>query len=188
MPKKTEVEPQKPTAKMSLYDVAFEGMQIEDALIAAEGELTPELEARLDQLMKEGPSRVEAAAMVVRNLEAFEEQCKAEARRLAERAKAFESNVERVKARILIAIDAAFDGKLKTARFTIWSQKAPDRVAYDLREEFSLEMLKEEFPELVRTKLELDKQACASLYDSGIELPESIFRDETIGRRYVRIK
>jgi hypothetical protein len=191
MPKaKAAAEPQAAPVekKMTLYDVAIEGMQLEDALIAAEGELTPELEERLDRLMQEGPDRVEAAAMVVRNLEAFEEQCKAEARRLSERAKAFENNIERVKDRILAAVDGAFSGKVKTAKFTIWSQKAADRVAYDLREEFSLEMLKEEYPELVRTKLELDKKACADLYDGGMELPESIFRDETIGKRFIRIK
>lgn len=174
--------------KLSLYDVAVEGMQLEDALIAAEGELSPEIEERLDRLMREGPERVEAAAMVIRNLEAFEDQCKAEAKRLAERAKSFSLNVERVKARMLAAVDGAFNGKVKTAKFTIWTQKAPDTVAYDLREEFTLDMLKEEFPELVRTKLELDKEACKELYASGVELPESIYREENIGKRYVRIK
>ncbi len=35
--------------KLTLYDVALEGMQLEDLLIAAEGELTPEIEERLDR-------------------------------------------------------------------------------------------------------------------------------------------
>ena len=59
-----------PATKMSLYDVSLEGMLIEELLTANEGELTPELEQRLDALMKEGPERIEAAAMIVRGMEA----------------------------------------------------------------------------------------------------------------------
>ena len=191
MVKKKEPEEELPTQeekKMTLYDVAMEGLQLEDALIANEGELTPEMEERLTKLLKEGPGRVEAAAMVVSNLEYFQETCKAEARRLAERAKSLEANIERVKARMLVAVDVAFGGKVKTPRFTIWSQKAADTVSYDLAEEFSLEILKEEFPELVRTKLELNKQACKDLHDSGVALPEAVTRDEKTGERYIRIK
>lgn len=187
MPKKAPATPPTEDKKMSLYDVAFEGMQLEDALIANEGELTPELEERLAALMKEGPERVEAAAMVVRNLKAFEDQCRAEAKRLVDRAKAFEANAERVKARILAAVDGAFSGKVKTARFTVWGQNAADHESFDVAEEFNLEMLQAEFPELVRTKLELDKTACKDLWDNGVELPESVVRTFNPGKRYLRI-
>lgn len=177
-----------PSDKMTLYDISLEGLVIADILEANEGELTPELEERLNRLMQEGPDRIEAAAMVVRTIEANALACKAEAQRLAERAKGFENNVQRLKDRMTIALDCAFGGKVKTARFTIWTQKSADTTAFDLREEFTLEMLKEDNPELVRTKLELDKQACKRILEEAGELPESIFVDHSEGKRYARIK
>lgn len=175
-------------SKPTLYDISLEGMQIADILAENEGELTPELEARLDALMQAGPERIEAAAMVVRNIEADALACKAEAQRLAERASSFENNAKRLKDRITIALDAAFNGKVKTSRFTLWTQKSADSVAFDLREEFTLDMLQEDFPEAVRTKKELDKQALRKLFDAGAPLPEAVFVDETPGHRYLRMK
>jgi hypothetical protein len=174
-------------SKLSLYDISLEGMQIADILEASEGELTPEVEERLDALMQAGPERIEAAAMVVRNLEASDVACKVEAQRLVQRAQSFASNAQRLKERIAIALDAAFSGKVKTDRFTIYTQKAPDTVAFDLKEEFTLEMLKEDYPGLVRTKLELDKQECKIRFAEG-KLPEAIFVEQNAGKRYTRIK
>lgn len=122
---------------MNLYDISLEGLQIADLLIENEGELTPELEARLDELMIAGPERIEAAAMVVRHLEADMLACSQEAQRLAERAASFSRNVASLKRRMTFAVDAAFSGKVKTARFSIWTQKSADTVAFDLAETVS---------------------------------------------------
>lgn len=175
-------------SKLTLYDISLEGMQIADILTENEGELTPELEARLDALMRGAPERIEAAAMVVRSMEADAEVCKAEAQRLLERAKGFENNAQRLKDRMAIAVDAAFSGKVKTARFSIWTQKAADSVAFDLREEFTIDMLEQDLPNAVRTKKELDKRALREMFDAGMPLPESLYVEETTGKRYLRIK
>ena len=55
---------------MSLYNLSVEGLLIKEILEASEGELTPETEARLDELMRVAPERVEAAAMVVQGIQA----------------------------------------------------------------------------------------------------------------------
>lgn len=176
------------STKMTLYDISLEGLQIADLLTEAEGELTPEIEARLDALMQEGPERIEAAAMVVRSIEADAEVCKAEARRLLERAASFENNAQRLKDRMVFALDLAFNGKVKTPKFTIWTQKGADTVAFDLREEFTIDMLHEQLPAAVRIKKELDKRALRDMFDAGLDLPESVFFEETPGKRFVRIK
>jgi hypothetical protein len=173
---------------MTLYDVSLEGMQIAGLLTENEGELTPELEARIDALMQAGPDRLEAAAMVVRDIEADAEACKLEAKRLTERAKSFENNAQRLKDRMAIALDAAFSGKVKTARFTLWTQKSPDTIIFDLREGFTLDELAAGEPELVRIKKELDKSKLRELYESGEALPGSIYVEEVPGKRYARIK
>lgn len=176
------------SSKPTLYDISLEGLQIADLLTENEGELTPEIEQRIDALMQAGPGRVEAAAMVVRNLEADADACKAEAQRLIERAQSFENNAKRLKDRMTIALDCAFNGKVKTARFTLWTQKAADTVAFDLHEGFTVDMLEEDLPAAVRIKKELDKRALREMYEAGLQLPESVFVEETIGKRYVRIK
>jgi hypothetical protein len=178
-----------PSKKLTLYDVTLEGMQITDILIDNDGELTPELEQRLDELMREAPDRIEAAAMVLRQIERDAAACKDEESRLAERRTGFESQAARLKERIRLAVDAAFNGKVKTPRFTIWTQKAADSVAFDLAEEFTLEMLQQDHPVLVKTELKLDKAALKAIYERQPDtLPEAILVDKKEGSRYLRVK
>jgi hypothetical protein len=175
-------------SKLTLYDVAAEGAIITDILEANEGELTPELEERLERLMQEGPERIEAAAMVVQNLMASALVCEQESMRLKARAVSFENNAKRLKDRMTVALDMAFGGKVKTCRFTVWTQKAADTTAFDLAEEFTLDMLKEDHPELVRVKLELDKTACKQALERGDTLPEAVYVEHNEGKKYTRIK
>lgn len=120
-----EVPPPQPLVKqrMSLYDVTLESMKIEDALVASEGELSPELEARFDELLAKGPEAVDAAAGVVKELTASQLASKVEKDRQQAREKAFESNAKKLKNRIRIAVDTAFNGKLKTKRFNLFTSK-----------------------------------------------------------------
>jgi len=177
-----------PSNKLTLYDVSLEGVMIADILEANEGELTPELEERLDRLMTEGPERIEAAAMVVQTLQGSALVCQQESLRLAARAKSFDDNAKRLKERMTIALDCAFGGKVKTNRFTVWTQQAADTTAFDLREEFTMDLLAIDHPELVRVKLELDKAACKRILEEWGALPEEIYVEHSKGKRYARIK
>jgi len=162
-----------PSNKLTLYDVSLEGVMIADILEANEGELTPELEERLDRLMT-----LQGSALV----------CQQESLRLAARAKSFDDNAKRLKERMTIALDCAFGGKVKTNRFTVWTQQAADTTAFDLREEFTMDMLAIDHPELVRVKLELDKAACKRILEEWGALPEEIYVEHSKGKRYARIK
>ena len=169
----------------TLYEISTEGLEIERILTEQEGELTPGLEQRIDTLLREGPERVEAAAMVVRGMEASAVACETEVARLAARAKALQNSAERLKRYIAFALDAAFGGKVKTQRFSVWTQKAPDSTVFDLREEYSLDQLD---PAYVRVKEGLDKIALKQALQEGRELPEAIYVEHVEGRRYARIK
>ena len=174
---------------MTLYDIGIEGMLIASILTECEGELTPDVEQRIDELMRKAPSRVEAAAMVVRQMEADAQTCREEARRLAERAKGFEQNAEQLKKLMVVAVDAAFSGKVKTARFTIWTQKAADSVKFSLAEEFTIDMLHEDRPDLVRVTKELENAALQVHYKTDkVAIPDAINIEEKTGERYIRIK
>jgi hypothetical protein len=175
-------------SKMTLYDISMEGMELENILTENEGELTPELEARMDALLLEGPQRIEAAAMVVRTLESSADAAKAEAKRLTERATSFETNAKNLKNRIAIALDAAFGGKVKTPLFTIWNQTSADTVSFELEAGTSYEDLLTTNPEIVRVSYPLDKKAIAELYKNNASLPETVVPMPSQGTRYVRIK
>ena len=98
----------------NLMDVGIEAIAIQDALIEAQGELTPELESKLDALLANGAAALDSAAWVVRKLTADAEACKEESLRYENRAKSFMGQVDFLKGRMLFALDAAFNGKLKT--------------------------------------------------------------------------
>jgi hypothetical protein len=172
---------------MSLYEIGVTGRAINDYLELTEGELTPEAEDIFDRLLREGPDKLEAASVVVRRLEAYQDECRAEEKRLADRRRSFEANAEKLKQRMGFALEA-FGGKLKTAKVTLWMQQNPDTTAVDLKEGERLEDLLLTHPNLVRVKYELDKVACKVALAAGDELPPAIYVENNPGRRTIRIK
>jgi len=173
---------------MNLYELTIEGAEINRILTENEGELSPELEARMDELLTAGPDKLEAAAMVVRQLEASRDACADEAERLAKRAKSFDANIDSLKLRMLYAVDAAFSGKLKTDKFTIYGQSSPDRVSFEVAPDADLKSISDFAPELVRAKYELNKTALAERYKRGDILPNAITPVTVPGKRSIRIK
>jgi hypothetical protein len=175
-------------SKLSLYDIGIVGQQINDYLELTEGELSPEAEEIFDRLLREGPERLEAAAAVLRQLDAYQDECKAEEKRLADRRRSFEANAAKLKERIGFALDGAFGGKLKTAQVTLWMQQGGDTTAVDLKEGVEPVDLWRERPDLVRVKYELDKMAVKAALDRGDEVPDSIYVEHNSGRRSLRMK
>jgi hypothetical protein len=177
----------------TLYDLSREGLEIFDMLSDNLGELTPEIEQRLDKIMLEGPDKIEAAAMVVRSLEANAAACEAEAERLRNRAKAYAGQVDSLKKKMTACLDTAFNGKVKTPLFTVWTQKSPDRVVAELVPGVTPEDIAQEYPALVRVKVELDRDKCVDIFNRPLAereglLPETILFEDRKGTRYVRIK
>jgi hypothetical protein len=174
--------------KISLYDVALEGAQLEEILIASDGEITPEIEDRLDVFLKSGKEKIDAACKVVASLDASAHACGEEARRLLARAESFENNKKALKARILGAVDAAFDGKVKTNLFTVWGQNSAPTVGFEAAPDADLASIQQAYPEVVRTKYELDKTTLKSMRAQGVPIPEAISVIEGEGTRFLRIK
>src|SRR5258708_24872570 len=116
---------------MKLYDVPMEIASFEMEIEAAEGVITPELEARWEQFVAAGKDKIEAAAMVIQTIKAQGEACEAEAYRLKKRADSLSRNVERLKELTISAVDS-FGGKVKTSLFTIWTQDSAATKSVDL--------------------------------------------------------
>ncbi len=173
---------------LSLYELGIEGLEITRILQENEGELSPELEARINELMIAGPDRVEAGAMVVRSMEASAAACEAEVERLAKRAKAFQESANRLKGYIAMALDTVFGGKVKTNRFTLYTQQAPDHVEFDIQDGYSILEIESKYPSLVRVKRELNKVELKERFSAGDPLPTANRFTKTPGKRSIRIK
>lgn len=154
---------------MKLFDIPLEWEAIQEALEAGAGEMTPELEAQLAALLEAAPEKIDAAACVVKHLEAQADAAKAEAARMAERAGSFTNAADQLRARMLPAVQAL--GKVKTARFTIFTTTRTT-YAVDVRPGVSIAELPDRF---VRWRdPEINKSAVKDALKAGEVLPEEI--------------
>ena len=83
--------------KLTLYDLPDAIREIEDEIIEAEGELTPEIEARLDALGEEFERKAEYIALLSREAKAEAKAVKQEEDRLKARRTAAENRERRLK-------------------------------------------------------------------------------------------
>lgn len=172
----------------TLYSLALDGIEIEQLLFDSVGEITPDIQQKMDALLESGPPMMEAAAAVVRQLQLSAQIAEDESDRLRTRAKEFEAQAAKLKERMTLALDKSFSGKIKTPKWSIWTQKSADRIVADLVPGVTAEMLHQERPDLVRVKMELDREKAVSELKNGNPLPELILFEEKEGTRYVRIK
>lgn len=170
---------------MRLYEIPTEFAMLEQVLIDNDGELTPELEKSIDEVLRAGKDKIEGAAMVMRGLELEAEVCKSESRRLIERATSLQNNADRLKKLILYALDGAFGGKVKTALLTVWGQTSAPSTSLDLEPGTVLESLPERF---VRVKRELARDELKEALKRGEEIPGEIIVTELPGTRFLRVK
>jgi len=173
---------------MKLLDIGTAGIAISDALYESMGEITPEIEASIDALLAQGSESLDGAAWVVRKIEADAEVCKAEAKRYSERQKSLEAAAESLKARMLFAVDAAFNGKLKTAKNTIWGQNAAPSLTIELAPDADLMALDVTDSELVKKTYALNTTAIRNRFSAGDPLPNAINVHENPPTRFLRIK
>ena len=171
-----------------LIDVGLEAIAIQDALVENLGELTPELEAKLDALLANGAESLDSAAWVVRKLTADAEACKEESLRYENRAKSFMAQVDYLKGKMLFAVDAAFNGKIKTSKNTIWGQTSAPHVGFEVALWADIAKIAEENSVFVRKQYSLDKTALKQYYENGEPLPAEIQVTELPGTRFLRIK
>ncbi len=170
-----------------LYEVGMRGIQLQEALYESLGEITPELEQAMDELLAQGEQAMENAAWVVRKITADAELCKAEAKRLKERAEAMERSVDGLKGRMIFALDAAFNGKLKTAKNTMWAQNAKPGLVIEEAPDVDLIALDKTDSSLVKKTYSLNTTEIRNRYEAGDALPSSIIVEEKPATRFLRI-
>jgi hypothetical protein len=171
---------------MKLYEIPIEANEIEATLADSYGELTPEVERRIADFLREGKEKIEAAAIVVKSLEDDADVCRSEAERLMKRAVGLENGADRLKGLILFAVDEGFGGKIKTAKFTIWAQNSAASTSFELPPGADIHSVPMEY--LRMREPELDKQALKAALEAELEIPVQVMVIEKPPTRYLRIK
>lgn len=172
----------------TLIDIAEASLTLQGLLYEAEGELTPELEASLDAILADGRDALDAAAWVLRKMDADEEYLKSEAKRLSDRAKSISTQRENLRGRMGFVIDATFSGKVKTEKNTLWMQSSPDTLQVELAADADLRQIAEQNSEFVKTTLALDATAVKNRYLAGDAIPNAITVTPQSGKRSLRMR
>lgn len=171
---------------MKLYDIPIEANEIEAVLAETYGELTEDIQGRIQHFLRESKEKIEAAAMVAMSLEDDAEVCRQEAERLAKRAAGLENGARHLKGLMLFAVDEGFGGKVKTAKFTIWGQNSAPTIGFELPPGADVHGVPLEF--LRMPDPELDKKALKAAYDAELDIPDQVVVVEKPATRYLRIK
>jgi hypothetical protein len=173
---------------MNLFEIGVEGEQLQDLMAENEGELTPELEERVNEFLAGGKEKINSALLVRRRLEFEARACREEAERLWARAKSIEANRERLSNLILFAVDAGFGGKVKTAFFTAYAQTSGKVQEFRMSPDADIAQFADANPDLVRVTRELNKTVIKELVKDGGLLPQEIVVDERPGKRFLMVK
>lgn len=148
-----------------LYDIPKEIDNFESRLIHNEGELTPEMEQEWAAFIEGSKERLEAAAFVIKRLDADAETCRSECRRLQGRAQSTERNSARLSDLTLYALKA-MGGKVKTALVSLYIGRSGKQIAVEEKEGTDRAEVAKTNPNLIRVKYELNLEAIKEAYGS----------------------
>ena len=162
----------------TLYEIGTELEHLWQLIDAADGELTPELEAALAAVDLADSEKVDAYCRLIRELEGRVELRKAEAARLRDLAAVDENGAERMKARLKDHLERTGRQRIETRLFRVWVQNSAPSVVYA----GAVENLPREF---TRIKVEIDKEALHAAARAGETLPEGV---EIVRGTNLRIK
>lgn len=115
----------------TLYQLEVEFQQLASMDAGNDDDFAAALDETLSAQGDQIEEKIEATIIVSRELEADAEACKAEAKRLSERAAAFQRNADACKERVLWVMEATGRDKIKRQLFTITRAKPRDVCAIE---------------------------------------------------------
>lgn len=109
--------------RLSLYEITGELSALDELLEETEGEVTPEIEAWMEEFGPMLMRKVDSIGRYCANLTAAAEACKAEETRLAKRRKSQESKVASLKRLLEVAMQRLGESRLEGSTFAAVRQK-----------------------------------------------------------------
>lgn len=149
---------------MKLYEINAEFAEIDRLLDETDGEMTGEIESRLDQLGFAFDRKVEAICCVIQNLKGEAEAARNESRRLAALAAKRERRAESLKEYLRYHLEFSGRDKVDTGRFAVSLRKSPVTINWVGEGEPP--------PEYQRVTVALDKSKAIEAYKTGKLLPD----------------
>lgn len=153
-------------SKLRLWEIATELDEIGEALVECGGELTPELEERLDLMSGAFEDKCEKIALFVKECEANAAAAAVEEARLAAIAKSFDTKARGLKGYLLHYMQRTGRSSLKTPRVRVWEQKNGRPAIRFVGDLASLP------GDYVRVKREADLQFAFVEHQAGAKLPD----------------
>ena len=148
----------------TLYELTEEYRQLLDWM--EDPEMDPQtIQDTLEALGGEIEEKADGYAKVIRQLEADAAALKAEAKRMTNKQKTAEENIERLKKSLQRTMEITGREKIDTGLFKVWLQKTPESVVMD---EQYIENIPERF--LRMRDPEINKQAIKEALNAGEDL------------------
>lgn len=148
----------------TLYELTEEYRQLLDWM--EDPEMDPQtIQDTLEALGGEIEEKADGYAKVIRQLEADAAALKAEAKRMTNKQKTAEENIERLKKSLQRTMEITGREKIDTGLFKVWLQKTPESVVMD---EQYIENIPERF--LRMRDPEINKQAIKEALSAGEDL------------------
>lgn len=148
----------------TLYELTEEYRQLLDWM--EDPEVDPQtIQDTLEALGGEIEEKADGYAKVIRQLEADAAALKAEAKRMTNKQKTAEENIERLKKSLQRTMEITGREKIDTGLFKVWLQKTPESVVMD---EQYIENIPERF--LRMRDPEINKQAIKEALSAGEDL------------------
>lgn len=151
---------------MRLYDLEAAEQALLDEIAEAEGELTPELEAKMFALHADAVAALENAARYVKTLDAEADVFRQEAQRCAARRGTLEKKAERIKALALDWMERHGMERAKGKTLSLWrDQGRPSCVVVNA------DLIPAQYRVVVPETFSVDKAAVIEAAKAGVEVP-----------------
>lgn len=174
--------------RLRLYDHTAALETVHEWLIESGGELTPEIEALLDEAEDAFAAKAERVALKVREMETEAKAVKEEADRLAARARSLERGARSLKDYLHEQCFAAGQTVVKGRLATVRVQKSPVSALCTIPEDALAELKNDpayaRFVREIPASYRFDARAAIEAVKAGEELPEGIYTEQ---RTHVRI-
>lgn len=151
---------------LTLYELSEEQKALDALIGMQDGELDDAAEELYRELVAKEATKADDFGRYLRTREALAATIKEEEKRLADRRKAIENHVARLKRYAVMALQNMGRPKIEGAVFTLAVQKNPPSIDVQVSEE----ELPEEFVRLVPAKFEVDRPALLTAVKAGREV------------------
>jgi hypothetical protein len=151
-------------SNMNLYDLALGLQEVNNAIMAADGELAPDIEKLLDTCELGFTDKLENIAKLIKNLDSESIAFDVEIKRLSTRKKSADNTVKRLKEYVKESMETAGKSKVECGVFKWAIQKSNASVFIEDEDDIPKEFMVDQDPKV-------DRKGLMAALKAGREIP-----------------